>query len=365
MESFGETLLKTRERFGIDLDEAERMTSISRQYIEALESENVDVFPGEPYLVGFLRNYSEYLGLDAKHMISLYRAKKIQEAPIPEGLLHEPKNEKTVPIIISIIVILLIAGGIFGWFLYKKEQEANASTLLNSENKGQHYELSTVPITKRVHEGDIIGVLIDGAQTDVSVYETHTELALKTPVGILYAELGAETPFDINGDKIDDFVVFVSDISKTDASVGAEVRMFLKDTSEVQPVAVVVDEQSIPLESQIDAKVAADQVVLFEGGRAYPFTINTSFRGACLFRYQSDRKDIIEDFYTSGDVVVMQAQNGIRVWMSNANAVKMQVIGDGKTVDIEVGRPGQVLVQDVKWIKDTDGRYKLVVLEVD
>jgi hypothetical protein len=51
--------------------------------------------------------------------------------------------------------------------------------------------------------------------------------------------------------------------------------------------------------------------------------------------------------------------------MSNANSVKMQVIGDGKTVDVEIGRPGQVLVQDIKWIKDTDGRYKLVVLDVD
>ena len=40
------------------------------EYIEALECENVTIFPGELYLVGFLRNYSEYLGLDAKYMIS-------------------------------------------------------------------------------------------------------------------------------------------------------------------------------------------------------------------------------------------------------------------------------------------------------
>ena len=51
--------------------------------------------------------------------------------------------------------------------------------------------------------------------------------------------------------------------------------------------------------------------------------------------------------------------------MSNANALKLQVIGDGRTESIEVGRPGQVLVQDIKWIKDYDGKYKLVVLGVD
>ena len=65
------------------------------------------------------------------------------------------------------------------------------------------------------------------------------------------------------------------------------------------------------------------------------------------------------------DRFVTTVNNTIRVWMSNANALKLQVIGDGRTESIEVGRPGQVLVQDIKWIKDYDGKYKLVVLEVD
>ena len=87
MESFGEILRTTRESKGIDIPKAERETSISKEYIIALETENVSAFPGEPYLIGFLRNYSEYLGLDSKNLISLYKAKMIQEAPIPEGLL--------------------------------------------------------------------------------------------------------------------------------------------------------------------------------------------------------------------------------------------------------------------------------------
>ena len=51
--------------------------------------------------------------------------------------------------------------------------------------------------------------------------------------------------------------------------------------------------------------------------------------------------------------------------MSNANAVKMQIIGAGNIVDLDIGRPGQVLVEDIKWIKDEDGRFKLVVMEVE
>ena len=43
----------------------------------------------------------------------------------------------------------------------------------------------------------------------------------------------------------------------------------------------------------------------------------------------------------------------------------MQIQGDGKTVDLEIGKPGQALVQDIRWIRDAQGIYKLVVLEVE
>ena len=29
------------------------------------------------------------------------------------------------------------------------------------------------------------------------------------------------------------------------------------------------------------------------------------------------------------------------------------------------GTQGEIVVKDLKWIKDTDGKYKLVVIEVD
>ena len=44
MESFGEILRTTRQTQGIDILKAERETSISKEYIEALECENVTIF---------------------------------------------------------------------------------------------------------------------------------------------------------------------------------------------------------------------------------------------------------------------------------------------------------------------------------
>ena len=61
----------------------------------------------------------------------------------------------------------------------------------------------------------------------------------------------------------------------------------------------------------------------------------------------------------------MTANNGIRLWMSNCNTLKFSIIADSKSYDLEIGKAGQVLVEDIKWIKDTDGKYKLVVIELD
>lgn len=365
MESFGEILRTTRQTQGIDILKAERETSISKEYIEALECENVTIFPGEPYLVGFLRNYSEYLGLDAKHMISLYKAKMIQEAPIPEGLLKKEPPRFLKPLIISLASALVVAAIVLVCvFTFKKEPESE-NEILTEAKKGAEYQLTAMPIQKRVYKDDVLKVILNNETVEMTVAGTKNFLSLNTPVGLQIIELGEEIELNIDGKDKNDIVVFLSDISKNDEQKGAEVRMFTLDPNQVASAEPTVDVKEIPLVSEIEQKQTSNQIVLFEGNRAYPFTIDATFRGACLFRYAPDRKDSVEDYFTTGDRFVTTVNNTIRIWMSNANALKLQVIGDGRTESIEVGRPGQVLVQDIKWIKDYDGKYKLVVLEVD
>jgi hypothetical protein len=62
---------------------------------------------------------------------------------------------------------------------------------------------------------------------------------------------------------------------------------------------------------------------------------------------------------------MMTANNGVRVWMSNGNTVKFTVIADTKSYDLEIGKAGQVLVEDIKWVRDSEGKYRLVVVELD
>ncbi|AEE15970.1 helix-turn-helix domain-containing protein [Treponema brennaborense] len=361
MDSFGKHLKDEREKKSIDLETAERDTSISRRYIEALENEQLDAFPGEAYLVGFLKNYAEYLGLESAHLISLYRAKKIQESPVPEGLLKKqiPRFVKPLTIGAAAFVMIAIITTVYVCTVKSRNRNAQLSTVLANTSSAERYVLSAQPLQKRLYKGDVLVVPSDDGDMEITVAGTQSELQLSTPAGMQMIELSEEREIDVDGMNGSEIIVYLSDISRTDALRGAEVRVILKNSPRTRTAGT--DIASIPSVSEAGAK---RQIVL-EDTRAYPFTINSSFRGSCVFRYQTDNREEIEDYFTSGDILTIQASNGVRLWISNNNAVKFQIIADGKTINLEVGRAGQVIVQDIKWIKDTDGTYKLAVIPID
>lgn len=72
MGELGSWLMRAREARGLTLEDAERDTRISRRYLQALESEQFEVIPAPVYARGFLRSYSQYLGLDPQEMLALF-----------------------------------------------------------------------------------------------------------------------------------------------------------------------------------------------------------------------------------------------------------------------------------------------------
>jgi transcriptional regulator with XRE-family HTH domain len=72
MGELGSTLRRAREARGLTLEDAERDTRISRRYLQALENEEFDIIPAPVYARGFLRSYSQYLGLDPQRMLALF-----------------------------------------------------------------------------------------------------------------------------------------------------------------------------------------------------------------------------------------------------------------------------------------------------
>lgn len=85
-QTLGEFFSDTRKEKGISLDEVVRDTNIPKRYLEAIEADNFDVFPGETYSMGFISNYADALEVDRDLVISMFKRQlKIeQDAPLEE-----------------------------------------------------------------------------------------------------------------------------------------------------------------------------------------------------------------------------------------------------------------------------------------
>ena len=367
MESFGAILRKRREEKNIDLDTVSRDTIISKQYLEALENENTDIFPGDTYVTGFLRNYSDYLGLDSAYLIKLFQGKMMQESPVPENLIIKRHiNKKVLVAAVSLgVCILALCTFLLVYFLVIKPNNKKYTAVDLKKDDGQSYTVSAVPLQRRLYKKDTIIVPLAENPVVLTVEGTLNKLTLKTPIGVQYVELGEELEMDVDGSGGPDIVVFFSDIYKYKVESGARVRKFGKAGGEIAHADETANAGAVSIESGETLKDGAKYKLILQDTRAYPFTITASFRGVCLYRYKSDRNESVENLLTSGDTLKVSAQSALRLWISNANTVKMQVTAEGKTYDLDIGRPGQVLVEDIRWIRAADGTYKLTVSEVD
>jgi len=65
METIGHKLREVREQLGLTLDEVERATRIRTHHLEAIERDDWESLPSPVQARGFLRNYADFLGLDA------------------------------------------------------------------------------------------------------------------------------------------------------------------------------------------------------------------------------------------------------------------------------------------------------------
>ncbi len=132
MGSIGELLKSTREAKGITLEKAEEDTKIRKRYLEALEEGNYDIIPGRVYARGFLRNYSNYLGLDQDEIMIEYKllgmpvkdeySRTDIQASLNRARSSRRSGKKTYLLTVG-VAVLAIATLMFYNFVYKNTTE--------------------------------------------------------------------------------------------------------------------------------------------------------------------------------------------------------------------------------------------------
>ncbi len=86
MSSFGEELRRERELRQISLREISEATKISLRYLDALERNDFRHLPGGVFNKGFVRAFSQFIGVDPEVMVNAYLLElKSQENRNPGG----------------------------------------------------------------------------------------------------------------------------------------------------------------------------------------------------------------------------------------------------------------------------------------
>ncbi len=118
--SVGDILRKTRENYGQSLAEVEGNLRIRSSQLDALEKLRLDKLPGRVYAIGFVRSYSEYLGLDGDKMVHLFKAQSVGKRNKPNlqfPVTYDENNAPSVAIILISLVGLVLL--ISYWVMYK------------------------------------------------------------------------------------------------------------------------------------------------------------------------------------------------------------------------------------------------------
>jgi cytoskeletal protein RodZ len=412
MESIGEKLRLAREKNNYTIEQISRDTHVAKRFLKALEDEDFAVFPGETYAMGFLRNYAEYLGLNAEELAGLYKNLKIQEQPLPMAELLEPKPKLNLRMIAIIGVVAIVVLGGAAFIVFRLVSSRGGGTAVSQRQalvaaQGGDFVFQEEVRTKWFSQGEAFIVPVGGKSYRIELTAIGETLAMKVPGGTVDLTIGKERLIDLDGDSKADVKVVWNDVDRTspqkranlelhrvtamqaEVALGAAVEAgqtpadggaaTTAATAAAQPgtgPASTATQQTAsslgatsPATTQAAAAPAAQttpplrgavsrNVQVSRAAETSPFTMDIVFRDYCLFRYQTDSKDREEKFFQKGESFSLDARGKITLWLSNAGAVKAKISGK----DVDLGNPGEVAVRQIAWVKDAaSGEYVLEV----
>lgn len=93
----GEILRRARMHYGQSLEDVAGVLRIRGSQLGALEEGRLELLPGRVYAIGFVRAYSEYLGLDGEKMVQLFKIQSVGSKQRPELHFPVPASESKLP----------------------------------------------------------------------------------------------------------------------------------------------------------------------------------------------------------------------------------------------------------------------------
>lgn len=149
----------------LSLDEVEQRTKIRKKFLVAIESDSYQTLPSQAYIKGFIKNYSEFLGLNSRNMMAFFR-RQTQEVSrssiLPKGVaepLNKPRYILTPSRFISFLFFVLLMLFLVYFGIQYRKLQVPPSVTLESPNE------NTITTSKRI---DVTGTTDPDATVSIN-----------------------------------------------------------------------------------------------------------------------------------------------------------------------------------------------------
>jgi cytoskeletal protein RodZ len=128
--SVGRMLRRHREERGIDLRQVAEVLCIRHPYLKAIEDGRIEELPGSTYAVGFVKAYSDHLGLDSDVVVERFKAEQQGLNSKTELVFPSPLPEGKVPsVAILVVAVILSVGAYTGWVYFSDDDKKSAEAV--------------------------------------------------------------------------------------------------------------------------------------------------------------------------------------------------------------------------------------------
>ncbi|HPJ37584.1 MAG TPA: DUF4115 domain-containing protein [Spirochaetota bacterium] len=362
MESIGEKLRNAREAKKLSLKDVARETNIPPRYVEALEDEEFERFPGETYVIGFLRSYVDYLKLDSDEFIQAYKGYKIGESATPIEELTRPTRS---PMLINLSTVM----GKYKNYLYTG---AIALSILIVIIVFSSIYSSNV----RISDSDTLDQIKSESTKKKSYIGNYTKLMLRNDVGYAIVSKNEGVFFSVDQR---DAMFILRDIKdrngvELEISPGNMKETIMKDQPrlvtikgcprEVEFTLKAVADNSANIKVRLGKRVGGEEVAPVEAGQKKV----EAAASRVIARDEKNLNIILEAEFTQKSFIEVyldgmmkrrgmirpgvkerwQATSHVQVRIGNAGGVNIKINGK----DYNWGGPGTVANKIITWKKD-------------
>lgn len=157
----GERLKEERLKQGLSLDEVSKNTKIKASFLEAIEKSEYEKLPASTFAQGFVKNYTQFLGLPENEVLPLFRREFDEERiykVLPQGLPDTDFPVTRIKRSQFILILLLFLVLVFYLVFQYKDAIISPSVDISTPSENQTVSSTLVLVSGSTNPDNVVYV---------------------------------------------------------------------------------------------------------------------------------------------------------------------------------------------------------------